>query len=57
MRKYWIERMAETSELARKAGSPKHRDVYLRLVETYATLAGCKPSSANDNRRPCSTRQ
>lgn len=40
MQDYWIERLVQTSERAALSACPKHRAVYLRLVETYAALAG-----------------
>ncbi len=39
MQDYWIERLVQTSERAALSACPKHRAVYLRLVETYAALA------------------
>ena len=39
MQHYWIGRLVQTSERAALSACPKHRAVYLRLVETYAALA------------------
>lgn len=49
-RDYWLERMAQTHADALNAPSARHREVYLRLIETYASLAGTGDRHANDNR-------
>lgn len=46
---YWMERLAETREDALNAVNLRHREIYIRLIETYASLAGWRLESANDN--------
>lgn len=47
---YWIERRAQALENALTAVNAKHRDVYLRLLDTYESLVGRSLSQSKAKR-------